>query len=395
MLQVTPPSWRPDLTDPADLAEEVIRLEGYESVPVRTPRAPAGKGLTPRQRLLRSVSRTLAEAGYVEVNVEPFGPAKDADSLGLPAQDERRPAVRIANPLSEDEPVLRTTLLPGLFRALARNVGRGFADVALFESDLVFRPRPGAPASAPILATDRGPTPQELSAVEAALPDQPLNIAGVLAGHRELPGWWGPGRAATWADAIEAARSVAGAAHLTAEVQAAAEAPWHPGRCAALYVQAANPPKHAAGGQPQRWLLGHAGELHPRVIAAYGLPPRTCAFELSFSVLAVAAEAAPKVAGPRLSAYPLATQDVALIVDAAVPAASVEAALAAGAGDLLEDVRLFDVYTGAQVASGEKSLAYTLRFRAQDRTLTAAETTAARDAAVAEAARRVGAVQRA
>jgi phenylalanyl-tRNA synthetase beta chain len=395
VLQVTPASWRPDLTDPADLAEEVIRLEGYESVPVRAPRALAGKGLTSRQKLLRSVSRTLAEAGYVEVNVEPFVPANDADSLGLPPQDERRPVVRIANPLSEDEPVLRTTLLPGLFRALARNVGRGFTDVALYESDLVFRPRPGAPATAPILATDRGPTPQELSAVEAALPDQPLNIGGVLAGSRELPGWWGPGRAATWADAVEAARSLAQVAHLTAEVAAAAEAPWHPGRCAALYVQAANPPKHAADAEPHRWLLGHAGELHPRVIAAYGLPPRTCAFELSFSVLAAAADAAGKVTGPKLSAYPLATQDVALIVDAAVPAASVEAALVVGAGDLLEDVRLFDVYTGAQVAAGEKSLAYTLRFRAPDRTLTAAETTAARDAAVAEAARRVGAVQRA
>jgi phenylalanyl-tRNA synthetase beta chain len=271
VLQVTPPSWRPDLTDPADLAEEVIRLEGYESVPVRTPRTLAGKGLTPRQKLLRSISRTLAEAGYVEVNVEPFAPVKDADSLGLPPEDERRPVVRIANPLSEDEPVLRTTLLPGLFRALARNVGRGFTDAALYESDLVFRPRPGAPATAPILATDRGPTPEELSTVEAALPDQPLNIGGVLAGNRELPGWWGPGRTATWADAIEAARSVARAAHLTAEVQAATEAPWHPGRCAALYVQAANPPKHAADAEPHRWLLGHAGELHPRVIAAYGL----------------------------------------------------------------------------------------------------------------------------
>ena len=133
----------------------------------------------------------------------------------------------------------------------------------------------------------------------------------------------------------------------------------------------------------------------PRVVAAYGLPQRACAVELPFQVLADAAEAAGKVAGPKLSAYPLATQDVALIVDAAVPAASVEAALVAGAGDLLEDVRLFDVYTGAQVAAGEKSLAYTLRFRAPDRTLTAAETTAARDTAVAEAARRVGAVQRA
>jgi phenylalanyl-tRNA synthetase beta chain len=395
VLQVTPPSWRSDLTDPADLAEEVIRLEGYESVPVRMPRALAGKGFTPRQRLLRSVSRSLAEAGYVEVHAEPFAGVKDADSLGLPPEDERRPAVRIANPLSEDEPFLRTTLLPGLLRALARNVGRGFTDVALYESGLVFRPRPGAPDTAPILATNRGPTPEELSMVEAALPGQPLHIGGVQAGNRELPGWWGPGRASSWVDAIEAARLVARIAHLDLEVRAKAQTPWHPGRCAGLYVRAVPTAKHAANADPGSWLVGYAGELHPRVIAAFGLPPRACAFELDFSALAVAAEAADPVTGPRLSAYPLATQDVALVVGSSVPAASVEAALVAGAGGLLEDVRLFDVYTGAQVASGEKSLAYTLRFRAPDRTLTAAETTAARDAAVAEAARRVGAVQRA
>src|SRR5512142_1426379 len=155
VLEVTPPSWRPDLTDPADLAEEVIRLEGYESIPARTPRARAGRGLTPRQRLRRSAGRTLAEAGFVEVLSSPFGPRSDADLLGLPADDPRRPAVEVANPLSEDEPLLRTSVLPGLFRVLARNVGRGFADTALFEIGQVFRPRPGASASAPILPVDR------------------------------------------------------------------------------------------------------------------------------------------------------------------------------------------------------------------------------------------------
>jgi phenylalanyl-tRNA synthetase beta chain len=144
----------------------------------------------------------------------------------------------------------------------------------------------------------------------------------------------------------------------------------------------------------QEWLAGYAGELHPRVIAAYGLPPRSCAFELDFGVLAAAAEAAGPVRGPALSSYPLATQDVAVVVPESVPAADVAAALRAGAGELLEDVRLFDVYTGAQLGEGQKSLAYTLRFRAADRTLTAAETTAARDAAVAEAAGRLGAVLR-
>jgi phenylalanyl-tRNA synthetase beta chain len=388
VLEVTPPSWRSDLTDPADLAEEVIRLEGYANVPVRMPRALAGRGLTPRQRLLRAIGRTLGDAGFVEVHAEPFAPATEADSLMLPPEDQRRPAVRVANPLSEDQPYLRTTLLPGLFRTLVRNIGRGFPDTALFETGLVFWPRPGSPGVAPILATDRGPTVAELATLEAALPDQPTRIGGVLAGNRELPGWWGPGQAATWADAIEAARAVGAVAHLTFEVRAAAEPPWHPGRCAALYVRA------STGGQQHEWLAGHAGELHPRVVTGYGLPPRTCAFELDFAVLAAAAEAAGPVRGPSLSAYPLATQDVALVVPESVPAADVAAALAAGAGELLEDVRLFDVYTGAQLGADRKSLAYTLRFRAPDRTLTVAETTAARDAAVAEAARTLGAVLR-
>ena len=216
VLLVTPPSWRPDLTDPADLAEEVIRLEGYSNVPVRQPRATAGGGLTSRQRALRAVARTLADDGFVEVRSEPFGPAGDADRLMLPADDPRRVAVVVANPLGDDQPLLRTTLLPGLFRVLGQNVGRGFGDIALFESGLVFLPRPGAPGVAPILATDRGPTEAELATLDAALPEQPPRIAGVLAGYRELPGPWGPGRAATWADAIEAARSVAAVEHVVA-----------------------------------------------------------------------------------------------------------------------------------------------------------------------------------
>jgi phenylalanyl-tRNA synthetase beta chain len=171
------------------------------------------------------------------------------------------------------------------------------------------------------------------------------------------------------------------------DVRADKYAPWHPGRCAAIYARVASD----AG----EWLAGHAGELHPRVIQAFGLPERTCAMELDLSVVFAAAEGRGAVQAPELSGYPLATQDVALIVDAAVPAAEVEAALVAGAPrDLLEDIRLFDVYTGAQVGQDRKSLAYTLRFRAPDRTLTAAEATAARDSAVAEATRRVGATLR-
>jgi phenylalanyl-tRNA synthetase beta chain len=389
LLVVTPPSWRPDLTDPADLAEEVIRLEGYQNIPVNAVRATAGRGLTPRQRLRRSAGRAIADAGYVEVLSSPFASAADFDRLQLAADDNRRIAVKIANPLSDDEPLMRTTLLPGLFRVLTRNLGRGFADVALYEFGLVFRPRPDQAPAAPILRVDRGPTAHEVAELEAALPDQPLRVGAVLCGQRELPGWWGQGRAAGWQDAVELARVVLRTSRVPFDIRADQHEPWHPGRCAAIYAQ--SPAGH-------EWLAGHAGELHPRVIAAFGLPARTAAMELDMSVIETAADAVGPAQAPELSSYPPAVQDVALIVPDGVPAAEVERALVAGAagtGDLvLEDLRLFDVYTGEQAGDGRKSLAYTLRFRAPDRTLTAEEASVARDAAVAEAARRTGAVLR-
>jgi phenylalanyl-tRNA synthetase beta chain len=386
-LAVMPPSWRPDLQFPWDLAEEVIRLEGYENVPVRTPRATAGRGLTERQRLRRTTGRSLAWSGYVEVLSQPFSSAADFDRLLLPEDDPRRRAPVIANPLNDDEPLLRTMVLPGLLRVLVRNIGRGFADIGLFETGRVFLQHQGGPRTAPILRVDRGPSVQEVATLEAALPDQPLHIAAVVAGERDLDGWWGEGRPACWEDAVEAARQVLRDNRVPFRIRADQTAPWHPGRCAALFVQAE---------EGQDWLAGYAGELHPRVIAAFGLPPRTAAMELDLSVIETAAAALGPVEAPVISPYPVATQDVALLVPESVPAADVEAALIDGVqgteyAGLLEDVHLFDVYTGEQAGPGRKSLAYTLRFRAPDRTLTVEETTAARDAAVAEAARRVGA----
>jgi phenylalanyl-tRNA synthetase beta chain len=155
--------------------------------------------------------------------------------------------------------------------------------------------------------------------------------------------------------------------------------PWHPGRCAALVVDGEE--------------IGYAGELHPTVCDAFGLPPRSAAVEIDLD--AVMARAVDVVPGPTLSSFPVAKEDVALVVDADVTAGAVEAALREGAGELLESVRLFDVYAGAQIGEGKKSLAFALRFRAPDRTLTEAEAGAARDAAVARAAEVTGAVQRA
>ena len=375
-LRVTPPSWRPDLTDPNDFAEEVIRLEGYDAVPSVLPVAPPGLGLTPSQRLRRAIGRLLAGAGYVEVLSYPFVGTADFDRLQLPADDARRQALALANPLSEEEPLLRTMLLPGLLATARRNVGRGMTDLALFETGAVFRPT-GDASRAPRLPVDHPPTAEQIAALDAALPGQPRRVAVVLTGDREPAGWWGPARPAGWADAIEAARTVAAAAGVKLTVRSDEHAPWHPGRCAILEVDGR--------------LVGHAGELHPKVIEAYGLPARAAAMELEIDRLG--AVTGP-VRAPKVSSYPPAKEDVALLVDAQVPVADVEAAVRAGAGELLESVRLFDIYTGERIAEGTKSLAFALRFRAPDRTLTEAEVSAAKQAAVDEAARRTGASQR-
>ncbi|MGY0487653.1 phenylalanine--tRNA ligase subunit beta [Streptomyces sp. WG-D5] len=377
-LTVTVPSWRPDLTDPNDLAEEVIRLEGYENLPSTLPKPPAGRGLTERQRTHRRVGRALAGAGYVEALNYPFIGQAVLDQLGLEKDDPRRVTVDLVNPLSDEEPSLRTTLLPGLLGALRRNDGRGSHDLALFETGLVFRPT-GDEHKAVRLPVDRRPTDEEIAELTTALPAQPRRVAVVLAGAREQAGWWGKGTPSSWADAIEAARVVAREAGVELTVRADRHEPWHPGRCAALY----------AGDQ----LVGHAGELHPRVVKALGVPARTSAMELDLDLLEQANDGA--LQAPRISTFPVATQDVALVVDKGVPAATVEDALRSGAGELLEDLRLFDVYENAeQLGEAKKSLAYALRFRAGDRTLTVEEASAARDAAVARAAESTGAVLR-
>ncbi|ARP69373.1 phenylalanine--tRNA ligase subunit beta [Streptomyces pluripotens] len=381
-LIVTVPSWRPDLTDPNDLAEEVIRLEGYENLPSTLPKPPAGRGQTHRQRLHRRVGRALAGAGYVEALNYPFIGEQVFDQLGLASDDPKRRVVRLVNPLSDEEPALRTTLLPGLLGALRRNDGRGSHDLALFETGLVFHPRAELKAAVR-LPVDRRPTDEEVGSLTEALPVQPRHAAVVLTGAREQAGWWGKGRPADWADAVEAARIAARETGTELLVQKGQYGPWHPGRCAELAV--------VVDGTEQ--VVGYAGELHPRVLKALGLPARTCAMELNLDMLEEAS--AGPVKSPRISTFPVATQDVALVVDKFVPHAEVEAALREGAGELLESIRLFDVYENAeQLGEGSKSLAYALRFRAEDRTLTVDEASAARDAAVALAGERTGAVLR-
>ncbi|WP_439029030.1 phenylalanine--tRNA ligase subunit beta [Gordonia terrae] len=371
-LDVFPPSWRPDLRQRADLVEEVLRLEGLEDIPAVVPRAPGGTGLTPVQRRRRSVGRTLALDGYVEVLPYPFMPSGVFDLWDLPADDERRRTVKVLNPLESDRPELNSTLLPGLLEMTARNIARGQRDLSLFTiGQVVIAGDHVAPVAA--LDVTRRPSEEQIAALDASLPHQPLHVGVVLTGLRDPAGPWGPGRPADHLDAFEAARTIGRAAGVTVELTAADHRPWHPGRCARLTVDGRT--------------VGYAGELHPAVLERAHLPKRTCAVEIDIDALPLR-EVLP---APSVSVFPAVLQDVNVVVGGEVPAADVQAALRDGAGDLLEDIALFDVFTGEQVGAGNKSLTFSLRFRATDRTLTEDEANAAKLAAVDAAATRVGA----
>ncbi len=375
-LTVTPPSWRPDLVQPADLVEEVLRLEGLEAIPSVLPSAPAGRGLTAAQRRRRAIGKSLAQSGFVEILPTPFLPAGVFELWGLPDDDPRRATTHVLNPLEADRPHLATTLLPALLEALGRNVSRGLVDTALFALAQVVQPTEQTRAIEPI-PVHRRPTDTEIAMLDASLPRQPQHVAAVLTGLREPRGPWGPGRRVEAADAFEAVRIVARAGGIEVTLRAAQRLPWHPGRCAEVLV----------GGT----VVGHAGQLHPAVVERAGLPKGTCAMELNLDAIPIV-DAFP---APRVSPFPAVFQDVSLVVPTRVPAAAVADAVREGAGELLEDIALFDVFTGPQIGEDRKSLTFALRFRASDRTLTEDDASAARDAAVRCAAERVGAELRA
>ena len=375
VITVTPPSWRPDLVQPADLVEEVLRLEGLDAIPSVLPAAPAGRGLTSGQKRRRAIGKALALSGFVEVLPTPFLPAGVFDQWGLPADDSRRRTTAVLNPLEADRPELATTLLPALLEALSRNVSRGFGDVALFSIAQVVRPTESTRA-VDLIPTHRRPTDEEIALLDASLPHQPVHVGAVLAGLREPRGPWGPGRPVQAPDAFEAARVIARACGVQVELRPAQHLPWHPGRCAEIVVEGR--------------VVGHAGQLHPSAVERSGLPKGSCAIEMTLDSIPIV----ENLPAPRISPFPAVFQDLSLVVEAGVAAQDVIDAVRTGAGDLLEDVALFDVYTGPQIGEGRKSLTLALRFRAADRTLTEDEASAARDAALAAAGERLGAVLR-
>ncbi|GAA1462514.1 phenylalanine--tRNA ligase subunit beta [Williamsia maris] len=377
VLEVVPPSWRSDLRQSADLVEEVLRLEGLENIPAIPPRAPAGTGLTPAQVRRRSVGRALAMSGFVEVLPFPFMPADVLDLWDIPADDPRRDTVRVLNPLESSRGELNTTLLPGLVEMTVRNITRGQRDVALYTIGQVVI---AADTVHPVATIDvtRRPSPDEIAELMGSLPHQPLRAAVVLAGAREPAGPWGAGRPVDASDAFDAARVIGRASGVELAMVAAEHVPWHPGRCARVVAD------DGVGGTID---VGWAGELHPALIDRAGLPPRTCAVELDLDLLPISSA----LPAPQLSLFPAVLQDVAVVVDRSVAAARVQQALTEGAGELLEDIRLYDVFTGPQLGDEVKSLTFALRFRASDRTLTEDDASQARLAAVDRAASELGA----
>lgn len=371
-FEVDPPSWRSDLIQPADFVEEVARMVGYDKIPSILPPRPNHASLTPTQKRRRAVASMLASRGFAEVQTFPFTNQETIDSMGFVG--ERAATYKIANPMSEEFPLMRVHLVPGLIEVAQRNISRGAKDFAIFEMGSIFR---SSQKLVPAISPELGKRPDQsvIDAITASVPPQAYHVAGLLVGKNEASDWQGPARPYNWQDAISYAQDILQLCNLNWSIKRSDFAPWHPGRCAELIVDGK--------------AVAHAGELHPRIVAAYGLPERSVAFAVGLSALPETKLVRPFTVGT----MPAALQDVALIVDASVAAGDVEEALRAGAGNLLESITLFDRYD--KLGDGKISLAFSLVFRAQDRTLTGPEVAEAREAAVAEAVKRTGAVLRA
>ncbi|PVE93203.1 phenylalanine--tRNA ligase subunit beta [Microbacterium sp. TPD7012] len=375
---VIPPTWRPDLTDKWTLAEEVARIHGLDRIPSVLPTPPSGRGLTAHQQGRRRVADALAAAGLVETPAFPFTTEAQNDLHGS-ASGEHLPSIRLANALDGQAPYLRRSLIPGLLQTAHRNIARGLTDLAIFETGVVFLPEPGVEyGTDDVPPLGARPSDEKLAELNASIPPQHRHVAALLTGNVSPRQ---PGRAAELAglaEALDAVRVIAAAAGVDIDVVQSERAALHPGRTGALRV----------GGED----VGYVGELHPAVAEDADLPGRATVLELDLD--RVLALAGGRIVAESLSTFTAATQDVSLTVAADVPAGDVRAALVEGAGALLESVRLVDDYRGEGVPEGSKSLTFALRFRADDRTLTAAEATEAKLAGVAVAAERFGAALR-
>ena len=342
-LQVTPPWWRPDLTIPEDLAEEVARIIGYDALPTTALRgAVPHMPPDPLRTLKERVRDTLVEAGMQEVITYSLTSIMNLQKVNTEASATERPPLKVANPMSSEQEYLRTTLRAGLLVTLAANERHSPGPLHLFEVGKVFWGR------------------------HEDLPEEREQVAGVLAGVRQQPHWEGQEPPLSFYDAKGLLQSLEHDLGLTLEYSPGSDANLAAGRSAALTLD----------GQ----VVGVLGELSPEIAQRFDIVSSPVfLFELDLPALV------PAVADKRrylqLPRFPAVTEDLAVVVNQDVPAAAIEAALLEA--PLVVDVRLFDVYAGAQVAQGKKSLAYAVTYQASGRTLTGEETSKAREEAIA------------
>ena len=376
-LEVMRPSWRPDITHKADLVEEIARIGGYHRIPARLPVAPPGRGLTANQKRRRQAISALVGAGFTEVLTYPFLTSPQNRWFNRDNQDI---VVKLANAMQEEASEMRTSILPGLIDAAKRNLSRGLVDLAIFEEGSVFRPTSAVTAGAALPSAVSRPSDELLAALNAEIPKQPKHLAILLTGSRVAQQVGQREQSATYQDAINAVLTVARSAAVELQIRQTQQPGFHPGRCAEFLT---------AQGE----IVALAGELDPGLAVENNLPRRVAIAEIDLTLLFAAAPTA--ISARPITVMPAATQDLSLVVDRTVPANELQHAIVEGAGELLESITLTDDYRGENVDSSKKSLTYALRFRAADRTLTQAEASAARDAGVANAAAKFGAVIRA
>ncbi|MDO4665912.1 MAG: phenylalanine--tRNA ligase subunit beta [Actinomycetaceae bacterium] len=372
---VTPPSWRPDLVGPAHLVEEIARLDGYDNVPSVLPVARAGNGLPFATRLRRDVTAHLASSGLTQVLSYPFSGEDAVGGLG-----SGHVPVRLANPLAGDQPYLRTSVLDTLLPVAALNVARGNESVAIYEVGKVYWAEKVQLCDLPSASTR--PSAEEIRALHKAVPIQPDMLGVVMAGPRHRATALEDATNFDWADAVQVVKDVAGVLGIKLHVAAAPDntAPFHPVRVAQFTL-----------GQK---VVGYAGELHPDVIRRLHLPPRTVGAEVDLQVLIKRAGRLPAQVKP-ISSFPAAKEDIALVVAEDVPVADVQDLIESTLGEYCEEVRLFDIYRGGQVGENRKSLAFAMKMRAADHTLSAEETAGLRKALVKRAQKKFKAKLRA
>ncbi len=353
-----PPDRHYDVTREVDLIEEVARVHGIdEHLPTTLPAVArtVGGGLTREQRLCRRAEDGLRDLGFDQAVGWSFTDPGEPGRLRIPDDDPRADPVLMSNPLSEDQSAMRTMVLGSLLDIASRNVARGVDRLALFEAGSVYL-RGAPPADGPLAGAFRG----KISAPAT----EPLRFAALALGPLAARSWRGDAEAVDFfalKGDLEALARQLGAEFAFAP---AAEPFLHPGRAAAVSV----------GGEAAGWI----GELHPLVCRAWDLDAAV-AFEVDAAPLLAAASAGEETYED-VTTFPAAYQDLAVVLPTEVAATTVREAILAGGGELLRSADVFDLFEGAQLGEGRKSLALSLEFRAPDRTLTDAEVTGLRDA---------------